>query len=198
MRKSIIAVIVLSVCLFSFQRSSFAEDEAKGIEFPPIRVEVVITAADEEVKNQIESYIKRELRALGDVIVTDTDAETVFRIMIRDVYQKDIDKEGQVYAGGTVVLIPMKSFTEFCVKDSQAPEEELFTPENQWFPTAESMLLISSGIWTAGKEEIENASKGLVASLDISVIEVFRKAHQDRLDGLKNEATPTSPKAQEK
>lgn len=186
MRRGIVAVIVVLVCLFAFQKSSFAEDGPDKFSY---RVHVRIY--DDErapIKNQVESYVKRELRALGDVIVTDTDARIILQIDVMDLALSG-EVKGNWYAWAVSYLLPLESVVSLCVRDSQAPPEKFWATENLMHPQEleELKIHVITDMRIVGKNKIEAVSKEVVAILDTTWIEKYRKEHQDRLDGLKSE-----------
>jgi hypothetical protein len=81
---------IIAICFGLLINSGygFAQDDSKkrSVTKPPepirtsFRVQVVIKG-DESIKNILESYVKRELRSLGGVIVTDNGPDYVIEIV---------------------------------------------------------------------------------------------------------------------
>jgi hypothetical protein len=83
--------IIIAICFGLLANSGyvFAQDDSKKRSVTPFpkpiktsfRVQVIISSDDPIIKNVIESYVKRELRSLGGVIVTDNDPEYAIEIV---------------------------------------------------------------------------------------------------------------------
>lgn len=71
-------LLVMSILVFIFVGSAYAPDEQK------FKVCVLVSAPEEDKteKDIIESHLKRELRALGDVIIVDGKDDWQFRITV--------------------------------------------------------------------------------------------------------------------
>ena len=100
----VLMILVALLCNFLFiQQSGFAENESlpakpespKNEELQPQKQQIkerkfssrveVIVSAPESIKDQVTSYVNRELRSLGDVVITDKNPQYRLRIDAREI-----------------------------------------------------------------------------------------------------------------
>ncbi|MCG2776971.1 MAG: hypothetical protein L6406_14970 [Desulfobacterales bacterium] len=83
MRPIFTVVVIAFVLLLTFQEISTARSSRN-----PYRVSVTVQA-DESIERSINSYIKRELRSINDVVIVDTDAAFELRVLGGEIKQAD-------------------------------------------------------------------------------------------------------------
>lgn len=72
--------------LLIFMAISYASALAQSRSSPPFSTSVQVSVtAEENIKNQIESYVNRELRSLQDVVLVDQDADSELSILAMEI-----------------------------------------------------------------------------------------------------------------
>ena len=135
-------------------------------------------SAKDEIKNDIISYISRELRSLGDVVVVDSQPNYTISIVALNSRNKANEDIG--YAFSVVVTSELTgqyiaTLTSDC--KSNKNKDLLFT----WLAT---MSGIKSHILVVGSD-LRKLCSDLVASTDAEVFEEMRRMYQRRMDSLK-------------
>ena len=164
---------VLFVCLLIFPFFCFAE------ELEPFSGRVALRIAGEEnIKNQIESFISRELRSLGDVVITTDDPRWLFFISAINIPAQD----GSVY-GIAVSSMVFKFFDNTFILDLVSSD------------LAEFVALITSGLYEKivdfnmhliPSDNIDEICKEIVTNFDINVLKPARDVHDIAVEQLKN------------
>lgn len=143
-----IIFIALVTCLI-FTCSAFAEDTSHTF-----RIKTACPSSDwnEMVANRANSYINKELRGFGDVVVTDVNHEFEIIILTDRITVKGNRQRDNIFAITMILTTPesnkVNDFLEASIK--MMPEDEL-----------------------------ENYCKGLIATFDTEWLEGYRKAYQD-------------------
>lgn len=167
MRKGLYIIIV--VALFPF--TSFA----RGL--PPFSGRVSVSVnANENIKGEIESYISRELRSLGDIIVTDNNPRWVLNIVALEVSTKGGYKSGVLLS--IVILEPFdSSLLMDLVGDKNKQNKQLI-----YVMTLD--LYSFSGHWlrVGAPEDLRKICNAIVADFDTEYIKPARDSWQNIID----------------
>ncbi len=132
------------------------------------RVEVSVDCKDDTMESLIESYVKRELRSLGDVEVISTNPE--LQIVIAGM--RDKTKGGRDLGYSLAVAYTMQHTVPFFVlrKDiSHWMKAAYLSPVYEF-----SGLQVSGGSW----EALQSTCQSVVASFDTGRLEPLRKMSQ--------------------
>ena len=113
-------LLVMSILVFIFVGSAYAPDE------PKFKVCVFVSAPEKDKTEEdiIESHLKRELRALGDVIIVDGKDDWQFRITISavGVNYKDGQKAPELSIASSVNRrVPRFHFNTYEFKSPSIP-----------------------------------------------------------------------------
>lgn len=131
------------------------------------QVRVVVTCSDESIKNLIESYIKRELRKLSDVRVTN---EKDARLAIHVVAIKS-SQTGNI-AMATMFLERFQPIYEFMIREELLGDFEKLVKE---FPVYVRPTL---RVGTGTREKLEEYCQDIVADYDINALEPDRRGRE--------------------
>jgi len=150
------------------------------------RVSVSISAND-NIKGQIESYISRELRSLGDVIVTDDNPDWVLHIVALEPTSKGGNKVGIILS--VVITRPFKSnglnVLLIVLREVKKNEREILSSM-----TADLNSIASHEIRVGSPEDLRNMCNSIVADFDTDQIKPFRESWLEMQDIVKqNEKT---------
>lgn len=154
---------------------------------PTYRVALSVSSEDKTAKDEIVSYIARELRSIGDIVIADTGYD--FKVSI---VHMTVENMAKIQTGHVLSIVVTSHMTPY--------EAKLFTKgcEDEGFLSKYISVLgfpEKQDIGTTSLEGLEKMCKGTVADIDGSVFEKKRKEHQKFLDSL-NKPTPaiSSPK----
>jgi hypothetical protein len=153
---------------------------------PTYRVSLEVSAKD-EIKPTIVSYVSRELRALGDILIVESEPEYLISIVAMQPKNKAGNSMGYVIS--TVVTSHMSlSLTQLLIHGCKDAETL-----SQIIPMLG--LLETHDLAITDVEGLEKKCKEIVASIDGDLFEKKRKEHQKVMDSF-NKPTPTtnSPK----
>lgn len=141
---------------------------------PTYRVAVIMEAKD-EIKNEITSYINRELRSLGDIVIVDEDSDPEYKISLVVLSTR------AGYAGSVNVTAPFtKSRANQQIPD-ECPNKETKAFLTSWMTRMENMLHHS--LLTA--PDLRTLCSDVVTSIDGDVFEKVRKQSQRAKDLFK-------------
>jgi hypothetical protein len=161
--KFILAILVL----FGVSATSVcAESDRKRFS---ATVNVSVSASD-DIKGQVESYIKRELRSLQDVSLVDEGGEWQLSILAMEVSTKGGHKSGVILS--VVILTP---FNNQLISS-------MFEEEYRDFGTnfTEGLYLYPEhGVRVGSNEELRSLCFELVADFDSKHLEKSRKQHRE-------------------
>lgn len=134
------------------------------------RVAVEITAKDDNVKSLIESYIKRELRSLGDVEVVKKDPHLRIEMVCIKHKSKDGDHLGYAFA---TAFTRKHSTEEWLKTDISEGLKALLTPV---------YVLENLYLKVGGRESIKSSCQEIVADLDTEHIERLRSLVRSNME----------------
>ncbi len=134
------------------------------------RITLSVDSSDES-KSRIESYIRRELRSLGDVTLVETNSSVAIRLVGIDLKSRADRPQG--YAISVVVAAPfparaylgMPMFACLTEHDRKNVEEGLRKYELPEFHS----------LFVCGQDELKTSCDHIVAAVDSSVLEPQRK-----------------------
>jgi hypothetical protein len=136
----------------------------------------LFVSADESIKGQIESYLSRELRALGDV----TQSKNNYEYDITVVALKSHSKSG--YEAGIVLSINIhqkfdNQFITFMFKEENKESGVEWTNGLYYYP--EHWVRIGSN------EDLKSICLGIIADFDSQILQKRRDSYQKMLDIIK-------------
>ncbi|GJQ57898.1 MAG: hypothetical protein SCALA701_06990 [Candidatus Scalindua sp.] len=82
-------LIVVVISLTVYGRLSFSQEES----FHYFKIKLNVEAEPENIKGSIENYMERELRDLGDVILTDSESEWEINVKAAEIITENSDKK---------------------------------------------------------------------------------------------------------
>jgi hypothetical protein len=130
----------------------------------------VSVSADNNIKGQVESYIKRELRSLQDVTLVDEGADWELSILAMEISTKDGYKSGVVISAVILRLFDNQMISVML----QEKYRELginLTNNLYWY----------SGHWlrAGSNDKLRSLCVELIAHFDSEELEVGRKLHRE-------------------
>lgn len=139
------------------------------------RVSVGVSA-DENIKGKIESYIARELRSLGDVIVTNDNPNWAIDIVALEAETRSGYKNGVNLS----VVITKPFVNTFLVN-------QLDENYKSWVSAATTGLCRIYAEWLriGSPEDLRSICNGIVADFDVHFLQPERKSWQEFADFLK-------------
>ena len=161
--------ILLTITLFCLQGSH----SQVSVQTEPEKFKVVAyvsesnddTQSEKSLKNLMRSYIKRELRSLGDVEIVDLDLDrATFQYAISITMLEDTHKDGS--KTGTVAL-------SYWYTNRILPKRfnNLWREHYTKIPAFENPI---SGVITVGKYRLDETCKSIVADFDTKFLEPER------------------------
>ena len=159
--------------------------EQKGYPKYSTKVRLVVASEDTSLKAEATSYLSRELRSLGDVIIVDKDAEWELKV----VALKLLYENGKGYDGYVISMVVLKAFRE----DVMNLMLKMFSIEDN---AKKNIIGLTSGLskWKANWVVIEppnnlrRGCEGLVAIFDSQHLEEDRKSWQSTIDEMKKKS----------
>lgn len=148
------------------------------------RVSVSVSAND-DIKGKIESYISRELRSLGDIVVTDDNPRWILSIVALESTTKSGYKSGIEIS--VVILEPF---------DNSLVISQVNEKSKEFVSTMTSGLHSFSGQWlrVGAPEDLRSICNGIVADFDSQHIKPARDFWQSYIDYQKKQSNKeTSP-----
>lgn len=140
------------------------------------RVKVSVTAPD-NIESQVKSFVSRELRSLGDVIVSDSDFEYVIGILVLV-----LTTEGGYESGVGISTIVLSTFENEWMIPSIKPESvdlvKNFTSDLYYYPDHQ--------IRVAQRDSIKSQCEQIVAEFDSGYLNPRREAMQRYKDSIKS------------
>jgi len=155
------------ILIFLFGDVARAESGNANQFFVKVKVSV---SADENIKGQVESYIKRELRSLQDVTLVDEGADWELSILALEVSTKGGYKSGVIISA--VILYPFKN----------QMVSEMFQEKYKEFGTN-----LTKGLYwgpfhwlrTTSNDKLRSLCVELIADFDSEKLEESRKQHRE-------------------
>ena len=134
------------------------------------RVAVEITTKDESIKSLIESYIKRELRSLGDVEVVKKDPHLKIEMVCIKHKSKDGNHLGYAFA---TAFTRKHSTVDWLRTDISEDLKVFLTPV---------YVLENLYLKVGGRESIKSSCQEIVADLDTEHIEQLRSLVRSNIE----------------
>jgi hypothetical protein len=149
------------------------------------RVEVDVSADDGEIKQQVNSYISRELRSLGDVEIGD--GKPYLRLSVLAVKLTSVPGYSLGFMLSVVVMRPVNLdfLKTTCFSHLDAKGQELCEGL-----TKDSEVMLGHFVRIGGSQELQNLCKGAVAKIDNDYLDPERKGWQQFQDSLRSRPTP--------
>jgi hypothetical protein len=176
--------IIIALCfgLLANPGYGFGQDDSKQRSVtmlpkpmePSFRVQVIVQA-DEQLKNMIESFIKRELRSLNDVAVTDKDPRYVIGIVA--LQAKAV--EGAELDSIALSLVIRASASTVPISSLTAPADAEREPKDNAVDVYKGTdTLIQHGLFMTPIDGLKRACEEIIADFDSDALEPRRKLHQ--------------------
>jgi hypothetical protein len=147
------------------------------------RVKVECGGSDSSIKNEVLSYINRELRELSGVVVVNSDPEYEISIIPAEPRLENGRSVGYVLS----VVITQKVSTsasefliDYLLKDKEVEKKAILKRVKE--DAAAGVIIFTHVVYTVGKDSLKSTCKELVASFDVEILEISRKAHQEVMD----------------
>lgn len=150
-------------------------------------VTLVISATEDEIKNQVYSYISRELRALGDVQLLEDNSvwavksNTEWVIQIIAMQQENKDRRIIGWVMSSVILKPIlrdRDFKLFILNKALKGEYDEKLWQELFEQLRTSCIVSGHGIRSGSPEDLQSNCKGIVAKFDSECLKESRKADQ--------------------
>jgi len=134
-------------------------------------VQVVVSCDDKDLKTKIESYVKRELRSLGDVTIVEEDAEWI--ISITALYRTTIMDTKVGFAMSTVFVKPFGkcNWYETIHNSLESNENTLAIAMLESYATQEAGLYRGNILNVGTLERVKSSCEGLVVDFDTGHLE---------------------------
>lgn len=168
-------LLVIALSLSLIPQTLFAE-------FAKFRIKLSVSA-DESIRGEIVSYVSRELRSLGDVIISDDDPYLVWLVVATEIRSKAGEKTGIVFSSVVLLPYPMEELYSHlelyeCPKSAINWTKKIFTSFD---------LLDIEGHWVivGSPKNIKGLCQSLAADFDHDHLESRRKTRQIISDELK-------------
>ena len=131
-------------------------------------VKVSVTAND-DIKGEVESYLKRELRSLGDVEVTDWGYDYVLKVIILEhTYKSSGNKTGQI----SCAYLGLKKFSviDFAWKFPKEYHDTVIETTSYLFHGSDTFVLVIN----RERAELKQLCQQIVAEFDTKLLEPYR------------------------
>ena len=153
------------ICLFLLLSLGFTGAQ-QGERLPTkFRVEVMV---DGDMGTEASSYLKRELRSLGDVEVQDTGNYVLSVVMIEHRYKSDGTKTGQISS----TYMGLKRFNPFDLSAKLPREHRITVFDATWnLYHLPAMHVIRTGL---ERSQLKQACQEMVAAFDTKLLEPDR------------------------
>ncbi len=175
-----LGIVVLSL-LFLIPHSVFSQE--KDIPKFSIRVKLTCSAKD-NIRGEVESFLRRELRSLNDVILVDENAGLEINIVAMEQETVSRRKVGIIFS--VVVLRPMEELLKFWVMSEGKMTYDKAKFMDRLKDHFKIYLYKGHYIQTGPVEELKSICQSIVAKLDIDYLEEVRKSHQQFIDYFKD------------
>lgn len=145
-----------------------------------VKVAVSVTA-DGELRENVESYLKRELRTLGDVQIVETNFE--FRIFVIAI-TNDLGGRDSGFALGVTVARPMSLLKEEArwLTHEKLGSEDLKSLEKLF----DAELIYDGGsIHVCGRNALRKSCESIITSFDAKTLEPQRESFQSMVTTMK-------------
>jgi hypothetical protein len=148
-----------------------------------IRVQVSVEAENETLTSKIVSYLNRELRSLGDVVVTDHEPQ--YKLYI-------VALEGEFTSGTQTGAIALSTVLTMALKETtggRMVKQLLEYKGSEWaFVLIEDeRLFLHLWVQTGGTKDLRSLCETIVATIDSKYFEAARRDWQTSQDELSKE-----------
>jgi len=151
----------------------------------PFRVEVAVSA-DSSLESRINSYVRRELRDLGDIVIVDVVGNPEYSI---SVVALESDLQGYLISWVTNKVLQPSEFTFWTLEEWDEPDEYTLSQE-----LAEQFHWQFLGYGTrlqhklvkGPADDLRRRCEELVAEFDSEILEPTRVSRQRRIDRIRN------------
>jgi len=172
--KTMIRKIFLALFCFCISSSPVVAEDLQPFAG---RVQVAVSASD-SIKGKIESYLSRELRSLGDIVITDDNPRWILSVVALEAESKGGYKTGVVLS--VVILEPFNN--QFVVNMVPEKTKELVSGMT-------SSLFSYSGHWLrmGAPEDLRSICNGIIADFDSIELKSARDLWQKMIDYQKSQ-----------
>ena len=189
MRKCIVLLFILSFAVIPFgvtQQSSTWSNEKieatkKEIDAQPFKakVRVFVSCDDEPAKQSLNSYVKRELRSLGDVEIVEQEEEWTIYIVVIKEHSKSGTHLGYVVGYTFTEMTPKYILASMIDSFLENPDLYKHYKDNkdEW-QTGPIRKYVTSGVLSYGREGLKRIGESLVVHFDSDCLEPARQSDQ--------------------
>ncbi len=185
--KKFFLLFALVLLIAAFISLAVANSKKSELRKYSTTVTLEISAEEDEIKNQVYSYISRELRALGDVQLLEDNSvwavkgNTEWVIQIIAMQQKD--KAGRIigWVMSSVILKPIlrdRDFKLFMLSKALKGEYDEKLWQELFEQLRTSCIVYGHEIRSGSPEDLQSNCKGIVAKFDSKCLKESRKIHQ--------------------
>ena len=175
--RSLLTVIVMFT-IFDFSVTAYAADTSRSKFSAKVKVSVT---AEGNIKNRVSSYLNRELRALNDVELVETNPEWEISVIAMELKSVGGTKTG--FALSTVILISYDNrlLCSFFEAEYKALEYTAAVVKE----TSSLYLRPSQWLNIGSTDDLQRICRDVVADFDMKHLEESRKLYRRMPDWLK-------------
>lgn len=176
MKKLVILLIVAAACnVPGVGERVLAQSDTPKVS---CRVQVIVTA-NQQIAGSISSYIKRELRSLHDVVITDNNPQYNFRIVATELKS---DRGTKIGVGISCVITESLALDAFVnMLEVRFPECRIDWDILKDRCKDQTEILLHKVVYTP-HEDLRKTCEKLVADFDVTVLDPRRKSIRNVLD----------------
>jgi len=143
----------------------------------PARVRVVVSCEDDSLKNQLSSFLNRELRTVGDATIVDDKPDLVLRVFAAKMHGGEGMPTGVAVAlhisepYNTEMLTDCSAFPDSCLT-GKIEDLRLRVIKSSLTPSSRSR---GDGIWAVPLDDVRSLCQHMIADFDATVLEPDRK-----------------------
>ena len=181
MRVPLFGQLILASSLILVSPGGVVSAQAEQQSFS-VRVQVSVQAENESVTSKIVSYVSRELRSLGDVVVTDHEPKFRLRILAVELFASGTPTGSIAFA--TVLIKPFKESAQ-----GQTLKVILENKDSEWAFAyfKDKDLFITHWVHNGATKDLRSLCEDPVAKIDSQYIEPERRDWQASRDELSKE-----------
>lgn len=156
-------------------------------ELPKFQARVKIdVSADENIKEEVQSYLARELRSLNDVIIVDENPEWELSIIAMELSTKEGYKKG---IGFSIVILKPFNFNHRFVEILKTLFGESISDKVELIDSLTYHVYSYEGHWlqTGPTDGLKSICQKIVVNFDSNHLEKSRKFYQQMTDSMKNQ-----------
>jgi hypothetical protein len=171
------ALIVFATCLHV---------QAQDQELPQFSAKVAVNiTADENIKGEVTSYVKRELRSLSDVLVADDKPDWQLDILAIEVATKAGYKSGVVLSVN--ITKPFENSFWITWLRTVVPDSMSSLIEMLDYNTSDLYEIREHWVRVAPTDGLKTMCEGIVADFDSEILDKQRALYRKILEGSANE-----------